>query len=181
MGKKKKKLKPRSVSAELNVMPFIDIFSMLNTFLLVSAAFVNLGILEVQVPFLTNSDELRAKKSKPKRELSLNISLSKDKIEMESKFTQAPIDETKKSYTVDDSEITKFHNDLVQLKIANPEASKVTFFSDDDVKYQMLVKVLDQIKFVKKTDPNIPAPKDPSIRVSKSELFPKIVIGNVIL
>lgn len=179
-GKKKKKLKPRSVSADLNVMPFIDIFSMLNTFLLVSAAFVNLGILEVQIPFLTNNDELR-KESKPKRELALNVSLTKDKIELESKFTAAPINEAKKSYDVSDSDILRFHNDLVELKVANPDSSKVTFFSEDDVKYHMLVKVLDQIKFVKKSDPPIPPPKDPKIRVSKSELFPKIVIGNVIL
>lgn len=180
MGKKKKKIKPRSVSAELNVMPFIDIFSMLNTFLLVSAAFVNLGIVEVQVPFLTNSDEMR-KKEKPKRELALNISLTKKTIEVESKFTAAPVNASKKTYQTTDLDLDTFHNDLVKLKIDSPDAKKVTFFSEDDVKYQLLVKVLDQIKFLKKSDPNIPPPSDPAVRVSKSDLFPKIVIGNVIL
>lgn len=180
MGKKKKRPKPRTVSAELNVMPFIDIFSMLNTFLLVSAAFVSLGIVEVQVPFLTNSDELR-KKEKPKRELNLTVSLSKNAVELESKFSAPPVNQTKKTYQTSDLELEKFHNDLVRLKISNPDSSKVTFFSDDDVKYFMLVKVLDQIKFVKKSDPNIPPPTDPKVRVSKSDLYPKIVIGNVIL
>lgn len=52
MSKKKKRKQLESQSAQLNIMPFIDIFSMLNTFLLISASFVSIGILKVQVPFL---------------------------------------------------------------------------------------------------------------------------------
>ena len=51
--KKKKKHEPKAAEAELNIMPFIDIFSMLNVFLLVSATFINIGLIRVQVPFLT--------------------------------------------------------------------------------------------------------------------------------
>ena len=39
---------------ELNVMPFIDVFSLLTTFLLFSAAFITIGILEVQIHYFRN-------------------------------------------------------------------------------------------------------------------------------
>jgi biopolymer transport protein ExbD len=52
---------------ELNIMPFIDVFSLLNTFLLLSAVFFSLGMLEVQLPFFSNAPQ---KDSKPTRDLS---------------------------------------------------------------------------------------------------------------
>ena len=58
-------------SIELNVMPFIDVFSLLTTFLLFSAVFVQIGILEVQVPFLSNSNP--PDNSKPSRDLSIKL------------------------------------------------------------------------------------------------------------
>ncbi len=68
--KRRKKHEVKVKSAELNIMPFIDIFSMLNTFLLISAAFINLGIIKVQVPFLSNAPQ---DKTKPTRTLEINV------------------------------------------------------------------------------------------------------------
>lgn len=91
MGRKKKKRKRKEPkAAELNIMPFIDIFSMLNTFLLVSAAFVNIGILEVQVPFLTNAPP---DKDKPTRSLDVKVDVDKEKAQLTTAWTQPPKDE----------------------------------------------------------------------------------------
>lgn len=180
MARKKKKLKPRAVSAELNIMPFIDIFSMLNTFLLVSAAFINLGIVEVQIPFLANSSK---SESKPKREVIIDISITKDSIELVSKYSAAPINRQKKIFMANDpTEIQNFHNELVAIRVKNPQSEKVTLYSEDDVNYQRLVQVLDQIKFLKKNDPPIPvSTESKDIGGFSSYLYKKVVIGNIIL
>ena len=66
-------------AVELNVMPFIDIFSLLCTFLLMSAVFLSIGILEVQVPFLTNAAMSEAKK---KEKLKERLQLLKEKLQI---------------------------------------------------------------------------------------------------
>ena len=64
MGRRKKKHKGGGEvdtgAPELNIMPFIDIFSMLNTFLLLSVA-LWVRIIEVQIPFLSNSPDVKEK------------------------------------------------------------------------------------------------------------------------
>ena len=79
MGRRKKKHhgEVSTDAPELNIMPFIDIFSMLNTFLLLSAAFIGLGIIEVQIPFLSNSTEV---KEKPTRFYDLKVEFEKERI-----------------------------------------------------------------------------------------------------
>ena len=56
---------------ELNIVPFIDVFSMLNTFLLMTAVFTAIGIIEVQIPFLTSAPP-------PKEELTRSLDVKVD-------------------------------------------------------------------------------------------------------
>ena len=75
-------------------MPFVDIFSLLTTFLLFSAVFVKIGILEVQVPFLSNAapppDE------KPSRSISVNVDMENDKSAQDEEELDAGISKRKK-------------------------------------------------------------------------------------
>ena len=75
--KKKKKLGYRDIS--LNIMPFIDVFSLLNTFLLMSAVFLSVGIIEVQIPFLTSAPP---DKKQDDKSCSVKIDMSKETFEV---------------------------------------------------------------------------------------------------
>ena len=59
MSRRKKRKKAAYNEIVLNIMPFIDVFSMLNTFLLYSAVFLAVGIIEVQIPYLSLMNALR--------------------------------------------------------------------------------------------------------------------------
>ena len=76
MSRKKKKRSIPYKDVELNIMPFIDIFSMLNTFLLFSAVFLSVGVLEVQIPFLSNQPP--PDDPKDSRLFQVNVDVSKE-------------------------------------------------------------------------------------------------------
>lgn len=179
MGKRRKKRHEiKEISTELNIMPFIDIFSMLNTFLLISAAFVNLGLIEVQIPFLTNAPP---DKDKPQRTLDIHVAVTKAEIELQTKWTAAPVDEKTVTYKNDPADLKRLHKDLVALRTAHPESDTINFHSEDDVQYRSLVKVLDEIMYRQQGDPQIEL-KDPTATAKNLDyIYRKVIMADVIL
>ncbi|MFW7379080.1 MAG: ExbD/TolR family protein [Oligoflexus sp.] len=182
-GKKKRHSKKGPAAPELNIMPFIDIFSMLNTFLLVSAAFIGLGIIEVQIPFLSNAPELQ---TEPSRDFSIRVDVEEAQVILTTQWTAEPVEKRVENYKLETADLERFHQEMMRLRVAVPETDKVTVYSDDNVKYDRLILVLDAIKTLNETDPplNIPRTSDESdVRrsVSDRSLYEKVVIGSVIL
>jgi biopolymer transport protein ExbD len=182
-GKKHKRRGSSSVgpeSPELNIMPFIDIFSMLNTFLLVSAAFVGLGILEVQIPFLSNSSEI---KEPPSRSFNIRVDVADAEIKVTSEWTEQPFEKSVKTFKVDEADIELFHQEMIALRTKVPDNDKVTVFSDDSVKYEILIKAIDAIKSMREKEPPLALPNADELKRTGRDryLFEKVVIGSVIL
>lgn len=184
-GKKKRKGPAKSGpdAPELNIMPFIDIFSMLNTFLLVSASFLGLGILEVQVPFLSNSPEV---KEEPQRSFSLRVDIDPNEIIIKHQWTAPPVEVTETKFELNDAGIVKFHDEMVAVRKKVPENDKVTLYAGDDVNYEKFIKVLDAIKTMGENEPplDLPVKRDedaPKPRGRGSFLFEKVVVGNVLI
>lgn len=183
MSGKKHKRRSSNVgpeSPELNIMPFIDIFSMLNTFLLVSAAFIGLGILEVQVPFLSNSSEV---KEPPSRSFNIRVDVADAEVKVTSEWTEQPFEKSEKTFKADDAGMELFHQEMIGLRTKVPENDKVTVFSDDSVKYEIVIKAIDAIKSMKEKEPALALPNADELRKQGRDryLFEKVVIGSVIL
>lgn len=182
MGRRKKKKKSiRYEEVELNIMPFIDIFSMLNTFLLTSAVFMSIGMVRVQIPFLSNA---APPNEEPERELTVNIDIQKEKIELKTSYSKAPAQEKSWDYPNTEDGVNELHAQLLKIRIDNPKVDKATVFSDEDVRYESLIKVLDSAKYLKEGDPPVPVVERGSAEATDEDptfLFPKVVIGSVLL
>ena len=166
---------------ELNIMPFIDIFSMLNTFLLFSAVFVSIGILEVQIPFLSNAAPPPTEKT---RQLSVTVEIEKDKLKLRTEWSEPPVDKQQQEWSSDKSGIEALHRQLLTVQDANPDADRLTLFADDDVIYEKLTDVIDAVKYRWEGDPVArPTATKSELEVSGAEppLFPKVVIGSIML
>ena len=174
MGRRKKREKEKPIGqVQLNVMPFVDIFSLLCTFLLFSAVFIAIGIVEVQVPFLSNA---APPKDKPKRSISVNVEVEKKKIILKTAYSAAPANPTNREYGVNKDGLKEFHKAMVSIKKENPESNKVTMLVEDDVLFDKMIAVLDRVKFV------IPEESGEAGKVDgQSDLFPKVVIASVML
>jgi biopolymer transport protein ExbD len=176
--RKKKKHELVYEDAELNIMPFIDVFSVLNTFLLFSAVFIALGSIKVQVPFFTNKQD----PTPPKRALEVSVDTEREKIMLTTRFNQAPINETNTPFAANDAGISALHEALVRVRTQNPETDLVTLYTQDDVQYEMVIKVIDAIKMRTEKDPVfVPADADEKEQANKNFVFPKVVMGSVVL
>lgn len=176
--KRKAKAKPYN-DVQLNIMPFIDIFSLLNTFLLYSAVFLALGVIEVQIPFLSNA----APPSKEARVFSVNVEVLKDsKVEVVTSFSQPPTGESKWMFDLTEPGMSELHKRMVSIRKEQPETDKVTLFSDNEVTFKQLTMVLDAVKLRLEADPQIFTKEQVSKGVRTNEfVFPKVVMGSVML
>lgn len=173
---KKKSQKYRDIS--LNIMPFIDVFSLLNTFLLMSAVFLSVGILEVQIPFLTTAPP---DKKDEEKVCDVKVDMEKDKIEA----TAANCDgvDAKKEFQVSPASAAELHKYMVAIRRANVETDKVSFFTDDEVTWKDIAMVLDAIKIRQQGDPVFAKPNasDTEKAMAAEFLFPKVVMASVML
>lgn len=182
-GRRKKKRRKHNGSAEveLNIMPFIDVFSILNTFLLMSSVSLVLGIIEVQIPFLSSDppDE-----TPQPRSLSIKVDMEKDKVFVISEWSKPPGNtETKKQFSVSPAGSTAMHKYLVSLRQQDPKADRVQFFTEDDVVWNDMAMILDSIKLREPGDPDFPveAKNAEEEAMLRSFLFPKVVLSSVML
>ncbi|MBP6219220.1 MAG: biopolymer transporter ExbD [Oligoflexales bacterium] len=178
--KSKPKVSNASAGVELNIMPFIDIFSLLCTFLLFSAVFLSMGIHVVQIPFLSNA---AAPSSEKERTLSIKVHVEKDSILLSSEWSEEPLEKNDQTFPRNADGITRLHEALVGLRVVNKTIDKLDLFADDELTYADLVDVLDAIKLRQKNDPVFEVFDKKTNTQIRDEvgLFPKVVMGSVIL
>ena len=165
-------------------MPFIDVFSLLTTFLLFSAVFIQIGIIEVQAPFFSNKPQ--KDEGKNKRLISVHVTLEQNKIEVETFFDIPPRNAKSEDFALDEAGIQEMHDHLVEIRQENPDTDKLTLFVDDEISYDNVVKVVDAIKILNADDPPIPQSGSSETKSTASHqtnryLYPKVVMGNVLL
>lgn len=182
MSKKKQIKKPKYRDVELNIMPFIDVFSLLNVFLLLSAVFGAMGIVEIQIPFLTN---IPAKnKDDPPRAIDIKVDMTNDgKVEVVTSWSKPPVDEKKKSWAVKPDQMKELHEYMVEIRKANPDNDKVSMFTEDEVLWENIALVLDAVKLRKPNDPVFGAKGTSAAeKAAASEyVYPKVVMASVML
>lgn len=174
--KKRRVIKYRDV--ELNIMPFIDVFSLLNTFLLMSAVFLAIGVIEVQIPFLTSAPP----EQKPtEKSCDVKVDMEKEKIEASAANCRGV--DAKKDLKPDKPGFKELHNYMVAIRKSNQDTDKVSFFTEDDVLWKDIAAALDAIKLRAPGDPVFqPKSDSASDRAMAMEfVFPKVVMASVML
>lgn len=166
------------VDPELNIMPFIDIFSMLNVFLLFSAVFISIGIIEVQVPFLSNAKP--PEDDKPARLIEIVVEIERQKIILVTRYTAPPVNEQNEEFGVDANGLNELHAKLIELRTTNPDTDLVQVFIEDDVTYENLTKVLDSIKIRRDGDPQFTyKDKTTGEDLPSAFIYEKVVLASV--
>lgn len=158
--------------AEINVMPFIDVFSLLCTFLLFSSVFITIGVHTVQIPFFLNATETKEKR---KREHILLVDVSTNFLELTSEWSLSPIAKEKHRFVNSASGIQEFHKKLIEIKEKNLESQKIKLFFDDKIKYESVTKILDSVVLLQKNEEASPE----LLKIGK--LFPQVILGDIIL
>jgi biopolymer transport protein ExbD len=161
----------------------VDMFSVLISFLLIAAVFSATGQARVDVPFLSSRPPPEEKKEERDPPVSLTLVIALDKLELQVSGGTIGDDPQKFEYLLVESGLDELQAKVYDLRKADLRVDSVTLMTDEELKYEQLVKVIDALRVLKPSRPPLDLPEDYKAPrgVDREALIPKIVMGNVIL
>ncbi len=168
-------------SFSINVIPMIDLVTILNAFLLVSASFFAFGQIRVEIPFLSSA---MPPKGPQKESFTLNVEILKKGLNIQLQSSVNPrkdkrISIPKKSSNQYDFE--RFHREVADIKRAHPDVDLMTVFPGDRIEYQTIILLLDAARELKPGDPKLVTKLPDGTELPAHYLISKVVMGGVIL
>jgi biopolymer transport protein ExbD len=134
----------RGGDSELRTTPIMNIFLILVPFLLLTASFVRIAILEMSLPSLnrqTTQSSTPAQET-PKQLVLNTLAIRQDGFELKSpsfNFPRIP----KKG---DEYDYEQLKSNLRQIKEKFPDSEDVVIAPEDGIKYDVVVKVMDRCR-----------------------------------
>lgn len=183
LGKKKKH--KAGEAFDINVTPMVDMFSVLISFLLVTAVFSATGQARVDVPFLSsrapeNQEDEKEKKDPP---VDLNLRVEGEVVELLVAPGKPGAATEKFEYQLVEAGLDELQGKVYEIRKEDLRVDKVTLMTDESVSYEKLVNVIDALRVVRSNREPLVLPEDYKLPrgVSQEDLIHKIVLGNVIL
>jgi biopolymer transport protein ExbD len=148
---------------ELNITAFMNLMVVLTPFLLITAVFSRLAILELNLP----AGQSQVVVDEPPQ-FQLEITVRDSGIEIGDRSAGAlnRIDKTGEDYRLD--ELSAY---LARIKQQFPDKTDATLLLEPEVSYELLVAVMDRVRVAESRDPA-------DNRLIKSDLFPEVSIGD---
>lgn len=147
--------------AELNITAFMNLMVVLVPFLLITAVFSRITILELNLPAGTPAAEMKVE-----QEFALEIILRDDALEVNDRGS-GPIRRIANKDGRHD--LAALGELLQQIKAQFPEKSEATILAEGTTRYDALVQVMDTVRVVE-------VPQGETVLLA--ELFPEISIGD---
>ncbi len=146
--------------AELLLVPMIDIFTVLVTFLLMTAVFSRTVVLQLNLP--ASQTEFRD----PPPGLQLEVMVRKNEMVVADRNSGplAPLPNTAAGY--DYEGLTNY---LKRVKAKFPEKTDASILLESDTPYDILVQVMDRVRVFEQKD---------GANTIQAELFPDVSIGD---
>jgi biopolymer transport protein ExbD len=148
---------------ELNITAFMNLMVVLTPFLLITAVFSRLAILELNLPA---SQSQVAVDETPQFELEITVRESGIEVGDRNAGTLRLLEKSGNDYRLD--ELSAY---LARIKQQFPDKADATVLLEPDISYQVLVAVMDRVRVAESRDPA-------DNRLVKSDLFPEVSIGD---
>ena len=153
----------RTDAAELNITAFMNLMVILVPFLLITAVFSRLAILELYLPGSSNEPV-----EPQDQTFQLEVTVRRSQIEVGDRNLGAlgvyP-------NSVEGYDYEALSKKLADIKKRYPQKTDVAILLESDIPYDTLVQVMDTVRVVERRD-------DAEGRVIQYELFPEISIGD---
>jgi biopolymer transport protein ExbD len=145
---------------EMNITAFMNLMVILVPFLLITAVFSRLTILELNLPPASSAAP------DPKRELHLEVIIRADKLEIGERNSGVlkSLPKTDKGY-----DFKSLSKALQQVKEQFPAKTNATILSEPETSYDTLVQAMDAVRVLEVASAG---------SVARFELFPDISIGD---
>lgn len=157
-----------------NLIPILDAVFIFIFFLLMSASFLNIHEIQSDVPIISNKEPPKSKK--PPLALTLKITGSRIQV-----LTGVPA-RVRKSIgknSEGDYDLNSLRNYLINLKKKYTSEKDIVLEPIVDLTYEEIVKIMDTVRTLKKTDPDIWTKNKEGMDERVKDLFSNIVFGNI--
>lgn len=149
--------------AELNITAFMNLMVILVPFLLITAVFSRMAILELNLPGAAEQT------AEPEKTLRLEVIVRDDTLVVgDGQRVFRRIDEAAEGGR-DYEELSAL---LQLIKRENPDTTEASILLEPDIDYDTLVQVMDTVRMVRVPDPDEPG------STMNAELFPDISLGD---
>lgn len=148
---------------ELNITAFMNLMVVLTPFLLITAVFSKLAILELNLPA---GQSQAVVEEQPQFQLEITVRDSGIEIGDRNAGALNRIDKAGEDYRLD--ELSAY---LARVKEQFPDKTDATLLLEPDVSYELLVAVMDRVRIAESRDPA-------DNRLIKNDLFPEVSIGD---
>ncbi len=153
----------RHVNPELNITAFMNLMVILVPFLLITAVFSRLAILELNLPTSDNSEPLDREP-----EFQLEVTVRERAIEVGDRNAGVLSRLENSANGYDFAGLSSY---LQRVKQRFPDKANATVLLEQDIPYDVLVQVMDTVRVVQRIDTE-------QSRTVQYELFPEISIGD---
>ncbi len=151
-----------AATPELNITAFMNLMVVLVPFLLITAVFSRITILELNVPKAANSEQM------PDEDVPMDLEVTVHQGSIEVGDQQGGLLKAFPA-TTDGSDLAAVSQLLQQIKARFPEKTDITLLLEADIPYERLVEVMDSVR--------VASVEQDGTRV-QAELFPVISIGD---
>ncbi len=158
----RKLMRKHRAPAELLLVPMIDIFTVLVTFLLMTAVFSRTVILELKLP--TNNPSF----VEPPPGLELEVILRKDTVQVADRKT-GPLATFRRAGADGEYDLKGLSEYLQVVKGKYPDKTEATLLLEKDIPYDSLVQVMDTMRILEQRQ---------GLQLVQAELFPDVSIGD---
>lgn len=125
----------KSVNADLNLVPYIDLLTCLVSFLLITAVWTQLARLSVQQKGQGQAGE---QDKPPEKVLKLTVVVNEEGFNLVADQDQQPIPKKGTEY-----DYAKLGEELKKIKDAHPDKTDLQIASEEKIKFEILVRTMD--------------------------------------
>lgn len=158
----------------LNLVPIMDAVFIFIFFLLMSASFLRIYEIGSDVPIISDSEPPK----KDKNPLALTVSIETDEIKL-AKGIPSRVFKTFPRLETGEFDYEALHLFLIELKKDNLDEDSAIFEPVGDLTYEEIVKVMDAVRTLKRTDEAIFKKNKEGIDERLKGLFSKIIFSNL--
>lgn len=166
--------KRKKPDEKLNLVPIMDSVFIFIFFLLMSASFLKIYEIGSPIPIVSDQEPPKDKKEP----LALTMVIDTNQITLSSgvpskvinKFSRQPDGQFN---------LEEVHREMVELKKRHVDEDSIIFEPIGDVSYEELVKIMDAVRMLNKTDDAIFMPNKEGIDEKIKKLFDRIIFGNL--
>jgi biopolymer transport protein ExbD len=155
---------------ELNITAFLNLMVILVPFLLITAVFSQMTILELNLPPKQNDQQDQNKK----KERNFEVILRHDRVILADTIGGQIKAFPKVGNQYDMAGLSKL---LVRVKEKYPKKQNITILLEPEIPYEALVQVMDTVRIVSVVDEAVEK-SETAAPSAKAELFPQISIGD---